>query len=183
MSRITKMAAFSMALLAGPAAAATGAGPYAGQEQREIKALSANEIQDYLAGKGMGLAKAAELNHYPGPAHVLELAVKLGLSDEQVTHTRNIFTAMQKDAMRHGRALVDKERELDRLFASGAIDPDKLRATLADIARLQAELRRVHLQAHLDQRLVLTDEQVRRYDTLRGYGSSAGGHSHGEHAH
>jgi hypothetical protein len=39
--------------------------PYVGQEFREIKALSPQEISDYLSGKGMGLAKAAELNGYP----------------------------------------------------------------------------------------------------------------------
>jgi len=52
---------------------------YAGQETRKIKALSEDQIQGYLAGSGMGLAMAAELNHYPGPKHVLELAEKLQL--------------------------------------------------------------------------------------------------------
>lgn len=37
---------------------------YAGQEQREIKSLSAEDVQSLLTGKGMGLAKAAELNGY-----------------------------------------------------------------------------------------------------------------------
>ena len=41
--------------------------PYAGQEQREIQALSTEEIEGYLSGSGMGLAKAAELNHSPVP--------------------------------------------------------------------------------------------------------------------
>jgi hypothetical protein len=31
----------------------------------------------------MGLALAAELNGYPGPAHVIELAKSLGLSEPQ----------------------------------------------------------------------------------------------------
>ena len=57
--------------------------PYMGQESREIKALSPQEISDYLLGRGMGLAKAAELNGYPGPAHVLELAVQLEITSEQ----------------------------------------------------------------------------------------------------
>jgi len=48
--------------------------PYAGQENRTIKALSQGEIKNFLSGAGMGFAKAAELNHYPGPKHVLELA-------------------------------------------------------------------------------------------------------------
>src|SRR4030065_1872841 len=51
--------------------------PYAGQETRGIKSLSDREVQEYLAGRGMGLAKAAELNNYPGPAHVLELSDRL----------------------------------------------------------------------------------------------------------
>lgn len=158
-------------------------GPYAGQERREIKALSAGEIQDTLAGKGMGYAKAAELNHYPGPAHVLELAARLGLNAEQEKRTHAIFAAMQKDAIRHGRVLVEKERELDRRFAAGTIDADTLRALLNQIGTLQAELRRVHLQAHLDQRALLTPEQISRYDTLRGYRPGGGGDTHDGHAH
>lgn len=47
--------------------------PYAGQETREIKALSPDEVAAHLEGRGMGFAKAAELNHYPGPKHVLDL--------------------------------------------------------------------------------------------------------------
>ena len=39
---------------------------YAGQEIRDIKALSPEDTAALLAGKGMGLAKAAELNGYPG---------------------------------------------------------------------------------------------------------------------
>lgn len=156
--------------------------PYAGQEQRAIKAMSEKEVQDYLAGKGMGYAKAAELNHYPGPAHVLELAPKLGLSAAQKKSTQEIFAAMQKEATRLGKLLVEKERELDRQFASGTITRDGLRALLNDIGGIQAELRRAHLQAHLDQRKVLTDDQVRQYDKLRGYGSGAAEHQH-DHSH
>lgn len=156
--------------------------PYAGQEQRAIKALSEREIEDTLAGKGMGLAKAAELNHYPGPVHVLELAPKLGLHEAQITRTRAIHTAMQKEAVRVGQALVKSERELDRLFASKAINAASLRTTLSEIGKLQAEVRRVHLQAHLDQRVVLTEEQVQRYNVLRGYGANAA-HAHEGHSH
>ena len=55
----------TLALLA-VSATANSQSPYVGQESREIKALSPQEISDYLSGKGMGLAKAAELNGYPG---------------------------------------------------------------------------------------------------------------------
>ena len=54
--------------------AETPTGPYAGQRQRSIKALSESDITGLRSGNGAGFAKAAELNGYPGPAHVLELA-------------------------------------------------------------------------------------------------------------
>ncbi len=66
-------------LLAGTAAADTAA-PYAGQQTRAIKALSPEDIAGLRAGDGMAMAKAAELNRYPGPRHVLDLAGPLALS-------------------------------------------------------------------------------------------------------
>ena len=53
---------------------AFGQPPYAGMQARPIKALSEQQVADLAAGRGMGLALAAELNGYPGPSHVLELA-------------------------------------------------------------------------------------------------------------
>ncbi len=47
--------------------------PYAGMENRRVKALSDQQIVDLKAGRGMSLALAAELNGYPGPLHALEL--------------------------------------------------------------------------------------------------------------
>ena len=155
---------------------------YAGQDQREIKALSSEEIEGYLAGKGAGLAKAAELNHYPGPAHVLELADKLQLSEEQKKRTQAIFDAMQQEAIKQGKALVEKERELDRLFATGGATSGSLRSTLKQIGELQAGVRWSHLQAHIEQKAVLTKTQVALYDELRGY-TSQGGSGQGSHSH
>jgi hypothetical protein len=63
-------------LLAVPAAAQTPSG-YAGQQAREIKALSAEEQADLLAGRGMGLARADELNYYPGPTHIGPMTMKV----------------------------------------------------------------------------------------------------------
>ncbi len=44
----------------------SAAAPYAGFQDRPIKALSQQQIDDLQAGRGMGLALAAELNGYPG---------------------------------------------------------------------------------------------------------------------
>jgi hypothetical protein len=55
----------------------SSAQPYSSLQYREIKALSAEDITALNEGRGMGLAVPAELNAYPGPVHVLELADRL----------------------------------------------------------------------------------------------------------
>lgn len=177
----------STALFVVASALAQAPSPYAGDERREIKALSDEDVSAYLAGKGMGLARAAELNGYPGPMHVLDLAEPLALTAEQRARTQRLFESMRAEAIAAGRALVDEERALDALFRGRTADAEKLSATLTRIGQRQAEVRRVHLAAHLAQAEILTSEQVRRYATLRGYESSQpaspAGHGHGHRKH
>jgi Spy/CpxP family protein refolding chaperone len=158
--------------------AQSGHSPYAGQEKREIKALSGEDIEGYLTGQGMGFAKAAELNHYPGPKHVLELAEELSLEKEQIDKTKESYSRMHKEAVSLGKRIVEKERFLDHLFASQKIDLEKLKGTTIEIGRLKGELRAVHLKAHLEMREILTPHQIYRYDELRGYEGSGGEHKH-----
>ncbi|GGC68305.1 hypothetical protein GCM10011504_52850 [Siccirubricoccus deserti] len=141
---------------------------YAGQETRDIKALSERDVADLLAGRGMGMALPAELNGYPGPAHVLELRDRLGLAPEQEAAVQATFNRMEA-AKSLGAELVERERALDRAFAEGSVTPDGLRSLTAAIGDLQGRLRAVHLMAHVEMRAVLTDAQVRAYDALRGY--------------
>ncbi len=143
--------------------------PYAGQQQRSIKALSDQEIGDLLEGRGMWLAKAGELNSYPGPLHVLQLADQLGLSDAQRAATDSLRATMRERAVSIGRQIIEAERILDRAFADGRIEPVTLRSQLDAIAILQGNLRAVHLETHLAQRSLLTPAQISRYDLLRGY--------------
>jgi Spy/CpxP family protein refolding chaperone len=157
------------------------ASPYAGQEQRAIKALSDEEIRDLLEARGMGLAKAAELNSYPGPLHVLQLANELGLSDAQRKATDSIYATMRERALSIGRQIIEAERTLDRVFANGAIEPATLQSQIRAIASLQGELRAVHLEAHLAQRSLLTPEQIAQYDVLRGYRGNATPHDPRRH--
>ena len=154
------------------------ASPYIGQTSRSIKALSDQEVADYLAGKGMGLAKTAELNGYPGPAHVLELAAQLELSPTQKATTEAIFERMQTRAIDSGKRLIEEERKLDALFASKAISPSLLHQALDAIASLQREVREIHLQAHLEQVEVLNAAQVMNYWHLRGYADAGADHRH-----
>lgn len=189
MSRTAVLAVLMAAASTAPALAQSS--DYAGQQTREIKALSSQEVADYLAGRGMGLARAAELNQHPGPAHVIELRDKLALTPEQEAASRAVFARMEAAAKALGAELVERERTLDRAFARRAItDPDLAEQT-AGIGALQGRVRGVHLAAHIAMRRILTPDQVTRYDGLRGY---AGGpanlsdpapaqHGHGNRAH
>lgn len=160
------------------ASSVMAASPYAGEEGREIKALSAEDIEAYLTGQGMGFAKAAELNGYAGPKHVLELAGELELTAEQRTRTQALFASMQTKAVALGRQLVDEERKLDRLFAGAGITQDSLQQSVARIGALQADVRAAHLEAHLEQARILTPEQRAHYQRLRGYHSPGAHHAH-----
>ena len=71
--------------------------PYAGMQARSVKALSDDQVADLRAGRGMGLALAAELNGYPGPSHLLELADGLKLTDTQRAGIRQLFEAMKAE--------------------------------------------------------------------------------------
>jgi Spy/CpxP family protein refolding chaperone len=144
-------------------------GPYAGFQERPIKALSAQQIADLRAGRGMGLALAAELNGFPGPLHVLEFAAGLELTDAQRTKVGRLFADMKGEAVPVGERLIDQEADLDRQFADRTVTLDSLAAGTQAIGLTQGALRNVHLKYHLATLAVLTSEQVARYATLRGY--------------
>jgi Spy/CpxP family protein refolding chaperone len=147
--------------------------PYAGQQARSVKALSDQEIADYLQGHGMGLSKVAELNHYPGPRHVLDQADDLGLTKEQLAKAKAIWDLMDAKARALGEIIVAKENAPETMYSRGAATQADTRTAVDEIARLQADLRYTHLAAHLSMRSVLSTDQVAKYDELRGYSDAA----------
>lgn len=151
--------------------------PYAGMASRTIKALSDEQIRQYREGAGMGFALTAELNGYPGPKHILELADALQLTAEQRVRVQEIFDRMQSAAVKAGSELVDLEQDLDASFREERIDAASLAKLTSAIAALQGKLREVHLAAHLEARPVLTRHQLHEYARLRGYAHGAG-HAH-----
>jgi hypothetical protein len=157
--------------------------PYSGQQARSIKALSADEIRGYLTGEGIGMAKAGELNHYPGPKHILAMSDRLMLTDVQQRRVRTIEIKMTADAVPLGREIVRDEAALDERFAQRTIDTPTLRRMTERIALLQGRLRAVHLAAHLAARSVLSDEQVGIYDRMRGYDGGSSEMNASEHHH
>ena len=174
-----KVLTIYLCLLMGATAPAGAQQPYAGLEQRPIKALSAEQTADLKAGRGMGLALAAELNGYPGPLHVLQNADALRLSDEQRGQAQALIDAMKAEAIPLGDRLIQQEADLDQLFASRNITRASLHATMQEIGQTQARLREAHLKYHLAMIGILSPTQIERYRELRGYGGQgADKHTH-----
>lgn len=146
-----------------------GGSPYAEFRSRHIKALSQQQIDDLQAGRGMGLALAAELNRHPGPMHVLEHAQALGLSPRQKGRMEALMADMRAEAVKAGEAAIAAERALDRLFAEGTAGEDALRAAVTAAAQAHGEVRFIHLRTHVKVKAEMTLEQVAAYDRLRGY--------------
>lgn len=157
---------------------------YAGQQQRQIKALSAQEMEALRAGAGLGFARAAELNHFPGPMHALELAAPLGLTATQQRDIARLMEQHKAEARALGVEVVRLEAELDALFAGGKPTGDAVRAKTTEIGLAQARYRASHLTTHIETTSMLTADQITRYDRLRGYAGSTApkgateGHKH-----
>jgi Spy/CpxP family protein refolding chaperone len=150
-----------------------GGADYSSMTDREIKALSKDEIDGLSEGKGLGMAMAAELNGYPGPMHVLEFKKELALTDEQVKKTEELFDLVKSESKTLGKEIIEAERNLDALFKEKKVTEENLTASTSDIATLRGRLRATHLKFHLRMMDVLTEEQIAKYQELRGYSKSA----------
>jgi len=150
--------------------------PYGQGRSARVKTLSQSEVDELLAGAGLGMARPAELNGFPGPRHVLDLADSLALTTEQRAGVEDVFRRMNARAVELGGRVVAEEAKLDSLFGGGVVDEATLAERLRAIEALRADLRLAHLRAHLETKALLTVHQVHTYDRLRGYG---GAHVHG----
>ena len=148
---------------------------------RSIKALSDQQVADLKAGRGMGLALAAELNGYPGPTHALELADKIALSQNQRSRTETLLAAMNGETVPIGEEVIALEGALDKQFAEKTVTPQSLDSATAAIGAANARLRSTHLKYHLAMLEILDPAQVSAYTHLRGY--AAGGAAFDHHHH
>lgn len=156
--------------------------PYADRTDRAIKALAPEEVEGLLAGRGLGFAQPAELNGWPGPKHVLELAAHLGIDEATRARIETIRAAMEAEAKAAGAELVEAERALDLAFAKGSAGGSfeaEVGALVARAAELRGQVRMAHLRAHLATRPLLTAEQIARYEAMR----SGSGHHHAAAQH
>ncbi len=142
---------------------------YAGEENRDIKSLSDDDIAELNSGGGWGLAKPAELNGVPGPAHLLEMKDEVPLDDAQIASITALHQQMQEDAITQGTKLIALEKELEQGFRDLNIDAESLQKQLEKIEKVRQNLRFIHLNAHLSTLEIVSTEQIERYNLLRGY--------------
>jgi len=141
--------------------------PAATPAHAAVEACQAEFDAVVAQGRGFGMAFAADQNRYPGPLHVLELSGRLGLDAAQESRVRALLQAMYAESVPKGARLLEAERALRRLFETGSADDATVRAAIAAVERARAELRAVHLLAHLRTRDVLTEDQRERYHQAR----------------
>ena len=145
------------------------ASPYAHTQSSEFSTLTPQEVRELRNGEGMGLARAAELNSFPGPRHLLDLKADLDLTREQIARIEAIHAKMKTRAIAKGKVILQAELHLSNLFATG-------RPTVAETTRMtehlgimRGQLQAIHLLAHIESTRELTADQIERYDRLRGY--------------
>lgn len=170
------------AMLAAVSAAAQTTQPYSGQQDRAISSLSEKRIEALRAGRGLGYAKAAELNGWPGPMHVLELADRLDLDADVRAKVEAIRAEMLSRSIPLGEELIEAEMALDTLFTDGTPEADAVHAVTLRIGEIESRLRAAHLVAHVKTRPLLTDEQRAIYTRERGYCRHHGNGHHGKGA-
>ncbi len=166
-----------LAVLLACGAAAAQTSPYAGEQSRPIKALGADEMRALTEGRGFGFAKAAELNGYPGPMHVVELSSQLDLTPAQRTASERLLAEHKARARELGGRVIDAERALEALFAERQADAATVDAASRRVGEQHAALRAEHLKTHLEQTALLSPKQIAHYQRLRGYDAAPAGHS------
>ena len=152
-----------------PPGSGASTSPYVDQVSSAVRGLSDSEIQGLRRGEGMGLARSAELNGYPGPRHVLDLAESLALAPNQRVTVEALHARMQAEAIVAGEALLAAHAGLESAFRTGSVTGAELTRLAGEVGRLEGELRAIHLRYHLLTAPVLNEDQRSAYARLRGY--------------
>lgn len=129
--------------------------------------VSHDDVQAYLTAKGMGMARAAEIDGVPGPFHALAMAHELGLTPDQLARTQQVFDRMEARSSTIGRQIIEQERLLDQQLSDPRVSAVQREAALQRVGQLHRALRQVHQEAHAAQRSILSAQQITQYRELR----------------
>ncbi len=176
--KLAAVLAMSAAVLAGcggstPPAATAQAASVAGSattlDSASLRGVSADEIRGYTEGRALRFGRAAEKNHNPSPYYILKYKSELALFDEQLTPARAILERERAQASRLGKELLADEAKLETLLATPGSREDQVADLTREIARLEGEIRLVHLEADVAAKKLLNSSQQVQYDAVRSY--------------
>jgi len=140
--------------------------------------INDREQRMLLEGRGMGAGRVAMAAGYPGPMHVLRQADALELTDEQRAQTSALRERVHARSREIGAEIIEAEQRLGELLASDPVDREAMHTVLGEIAELHADRRAVHIEAHLDQAVLLDAEQREKMAGMEM--PSHGNRQHGE---
>lgn len=130
-------------------------------------ALTLQETEALLSGESINEFLPAETFGYPDPRQVAAMGKQLELSDEQKNMLQNILQIKRNQALYFGNKIVAEELLLDDLFRKNEANFANLGNRLESIGGWRWRLRQIHLEAYLKTRIVLSPDQLKRYQTLR----------------
>lgn len=134
-----------------------------GESNLEGTSLTREEVNAYLTADSLDLGKVADINHFPNPKKVLKIKNLLNLNRVQNNRSTISYKLMRKYAIKTGRKIVLKERQLNNLFQQPNVDLGAVKKLVNEIAILKGKLRFIHLRARVNQKSYLTNEQITTY--------------------
>ena len=125
------------------------------------------ERQALQEGRGFGRAAVADDNGFPGPRHILAWKKQLDLKPAQEKRVETLAERTRSKAIAKGQELQAREQELSRLLSTSKPNPQAVQKLLGQIGAAEADLRWIHIGAHIEARDILTPQQLARYNELR----------------
>ena len=122
---------------------------------------------ELLKADDAGQAQYADVNGFPAPKHLLDLAKELQLSDAQKKSLQTIYVGMRSRALELGKRIIGIEEELHQAFQEGLVSEKSVRDDTEQIGKLRGRLRAVYLNANMKAKDVLTNAQIESYKKLR----------------
>jgi hypothetical protein len=95
----------------------------------------------------------------PNAQKLLALADDLKLKDEQIKSLKTLSLNSQKGAIRKNADLAIAKLELNSLLGQEEIDLAQVQQKVREVANLEAELKIAHIEASIEAKKVLTEEQ------------------------
>jgi hypothetical protein len=133
-----------------------------------VRTLTYQQYQAYLKGEAdEGMARVAEMNHYPMPDKVLKWKNELDLSPIQIKKITEASTYMRRRRLQIGGSIIDNEKKLDSLFKHNRMDDGNLIFYTGRYGAYRGELMNAMLYACLSTQKLLSQQQMTKYESLQ----------------